>query len=615
MLVQLHSLATSLSPSRPAKRSATTSHVRGCTEPAAECGHVAGAAKPVASSRTQRGSRRQRIARQRQLRRNSNDSGSDRWRQRHSASDAHCATHDSSSAELDRIAETGDAESDGEADPEKRAEFLKLIGANWIWSPAYAKDEVPVGDCYFRKTFSLEAGRVRAGSRRLRQPVRAVRQRPAGRQGRRLAEDGRARRRPSYLLPGTNVVAIKATNTDAGAAGLVARVIVKERGGTYESFSTDDTWRTSVKPPADWTQPEMRDTEWLPAKVYGPLGGVLPWGDEIVIADEGSRFLIDPEFVVERLVTDEQAGSLIAMAFNANGDILASQEGGAAAADPRQGQGRHVRNGRAVLRRSEERAGHSVARQPRVCGRRRAGRRRALSDHRQRRRRPQRQAHGAREVPRRDRRAWSAHGAARPRWLAVRAVAAISRRSATTIDPRSPYATTYEGDLVQPRYEDPQGHAVGVPAPGGTILRTDTNGSFVEMVAGGFRNPYDFAFNGDGELFTYDADMEWDIGAPWYRPTRVDPRAAGRRVRLAERLGEVARRITSTACRRRLDIGPGSPTGVVFYDHMAFPAAVAKHAVRRRLGAGANSRGEARARTAQRTRRRCRRSSKAGRST
>ncbi len=42
--------------------------------------------------------------------------------------------------------------------------FLKLIGANWIWSPAYAKDEVPVGDCYFRKTFSLQAGRVRRRS-------------------------------------------------------------------------------------------------------------------------------------------------------------------------------------------------------------------------------------------------------------------------------------------------------------------------------------------------------------------------------------------------------------------------------------------------------------------
>ena len=55
---------------------------------------------------------------------------------------------------------------------------------------------------------------------------------------------------------------------------------------------------------------------------------MLPCGDEIVIADEGSRFVTDPEFIVERLVTDQQAGSLIAIAFNANGDILASREGG-----------------------------------------------------------------------------------------------------------------------------------------------------------------------------------------------------------------------------------------------------------------------------------------------
>ena len=35
------------------------------------------------------------------------------------------------------------------------------------------------------------------------------------------------------------------------------------------------------------------------------------------------------------------------------------------------------------------------------------------------------------------------------------------------------------------------------------------------------RNTYDFALNADGEMFVYDADMEWDMGSPWYRPTRV----------------------------------------------------------------------------------------------
>jgi len=26
------------------------------------------------------------------------------------------------------------------------------------------------------------------------------------------------------------------------------------------------------------------------------------------------------------------------------------------------------------------------------------------------------------------------------------------------------------------------------------------------------------AFNRQGELFAYDADMEWDLNTPWYRP-------------------------------------------------------------------------------------------------
>src|SRR5689334_11300241 len=43
---------------------------------------------------------------------------------------------------------------------EKRAAFMKLIGANWIWSPAYAKDNVPAGDCYFRKTFQINQAEI-----------------------------------------------------------------------------------------------------------------------------------------------------------------------------------------------------------------------------------------------------------------------------------------------------------------------------------------------------------------------------------------------------------------------------------------------------------------------
>ena len=40
-------------------------------------------------------------------------------------------------------------------------------------------------------------------------------------------------------------------------------------------------------------------------------------------------------------------------------------------------------------------------------------------------------------------------------------------------------------------------------------------------MAGGFRNAYDIAFNAHGDLFTFDSDMEWDIGLPWYREVRL----------------------------------------------------------------------------------------------
>lgn len=116
-------------------------------------------------------------------------------------------------------------------------------------------------------------------------------------------------------------------------------------------------------------------------------------------------------------------------------------------------------------------------------------------------------------------------------------------------DPSSPYHHPYEGDLISPRDEDPNGYGVGVKAPGGRVLRTDASGSFFETFAAGFRNPYSFVFTRNGEMITHESDMEWDVGMPWYRPTRLLHVVAGGDY--GWRSGWVlGRPISSTACRR-----------------------------------------------------------------
>ena len=79
----------------------------------------------------------------------------------------------------------------------------------------------------------------------------------------------------------------------------------------------------------------------------------------------------------------------------------------------------------------------------------------------------------------------------------------------------------WDEDILLERLWDPRGHAVGRMAPAGHVMETDLDGSSFRLIAGGLRNAYDIAFNEDGELFTYDADMEWDIGTGWYRFPRI----------------------------------------------------------------------------------------------
>lgn len=133
----------------------------------------------------------------------------------------------------------------------------------------------------------------------------------------------------------------------------------------------------------------------------------------------------------------------------------------------------------------------------------------------------------------------------------------------------SPYIIQEDVDMV-PRYEDPGGHATGVRAPGGTIVRISLDGKVKEIVAGGLRNAYDVVFDKTGELFVHDSDMESEEGMKWYRQTRlyhVVPGADfGWRSGWAKYPDYYPDNIAPVA-----RTGRGSPTGAECYNHIMFP--------------------------------------------
>lgn len=125
-------------------------------------------------------------------------------------------------------------------------------------------------------------------------------------------------------------------------------------------------------------------------------------------------------------------------------------------------------------------------------------------------------------------------------------------------------------DQLLPRQWDARGHAAGKLAPGGWIARTDPDGTEFELFCSGFRNEYDIAFNAEGELFSYDADMEWDVGTPWYRPTRVNHCTSAAEFGWRSGTGKWPKYYPDSL-GSVVDIGPGSPTGVVFGTGAKFP--------------------------------------------
>jgi putative membrane-bound dehydrogenase-like protein len=119
-------------------------------------------------------------------------------------------------------------------------------------------------------------------------------------------------------------------------------------------------------------------------------------------------------------------------------------------------------------------------------------------------------------------------------------------------------------------------YATGLTSPvkeprAGTVIRLKPDLSGGEVVSDGMRNAYDFAFNGAGDLFTFDSDNEREVSLPFYRPIRILHILPG------SDAGWVSQswiRPTSypDAPPTVAAFGRGSPTGVVCYRHTQFPS-------------------------------------------
>ena len=443
--------------------------------------------------------------------------------------------------------------------------------AQWIWSPEHGGDAVPRSSCHFRKVITVrnpQRGHVSIIADDTYEVHVNGRRIAAGESTEKLQEHDITR----FLARGRNLIAVKVSNTRGSTGGLAARVMVQERGSEWESHSTDGTWKTSLRPWPFWNTMLYNDKRWLDAHEMGQLGETAPWDvREAVTESEGDpsteRFKLPDEFEILQVV-DGQVGSLIAMAFNEFGHILASREGGPLLLIyDSDDDGLHDRfrpycdqvkncqgilplngdvfvtgdgpDGVALYRLSDVNCDgmlEEVTPLVKFNG--------DLGEH-------------------------GVHGLTLGPDGKIYIIVGNHGSPQVEFAESSPYRNHYEGELVT-RYEDPGGHAAGIKAPGGTVIRTDLEGKKVELVAGGLRNAYDLAFNRAGELFVHDGDMESDIGTAWYRPTRLYHVTAGGEFGWRSGWSKWPDYFTDVL-PGVLDTGRGSPTGAVFYTHHAFP--------------------------------------------
>lgn len=394
------------------------------------------------------------------------------------------------------------------------------------------------------------------------------------------------------LKTGKNVLAVEGEN-DGGIAAVLLQLRIVTADGKSLNLATDGSWKASAAPADKWQAADFDDSQWAAPKVVGPIGAEnLPWTSAVnpqtlAVAlgapapaqpnAESGEFIpvaatnVTPRegFKVEKIFqVPKSMGSWVSLTTDDKGRLYATDQGGAGLfrITPGSGEkptkvekmpvkfsGAHgmvwdrgalygmVNGGASGLHRLSDSDGDDLL---------------DKDEH---------------VMP------FPGGGEHGPHAVIVAPdgkdlyICAGNHTPMPKDITGSRIPQNWSEDHLLPRRWDANGHAAGILAPGGWIMKVDREGKQREIISMGYRNQYDIAFNADDELFSYDADMEWDLGSPWYRPTRVCHATSGSEFGWRSGTGKWPT-YYEDSLPPVIDIGPGSPVGIVFGYGAKFPA-------------------------------------------
>lgn len=176
---------------------------------------------------------------------------------------------------------------------------LSLAASKWIWHPAEdGATNAPEGTRTFQRVIEADPGKLSSAKIMLT----ADNDYTLSINGTRIASDGEWQTIETisilpHLKPGANTITLAVTNTEAGAAGLIAAIGLTDKAGATRTLVTDKEWTAT----ANAGDPEVA------ARELGPLN-MAPWKLGNTAPGSPLRFSHPEAFTARSLVIHGKGG-------------------------------------------------------------------------------------------------------------------------------------------------------------------------------------------------------------------------------------------------------------------------------------------------------------------